>query len=94
MNDIGGKHELTPPKTKKSIRIIGISETVASVFKAQKEYTDELKIALGKNYAHPEMVFPSLNSSVDLKLVSEYLGHCDVSVTADIYTDVLLKTKA
>ena len=37
LNDIGGKHELTSPKTKKSIRTIGMSETVASVFKAQKE---------------------------------------------------------
>lgn len=34
LNVIGGKHELTPPKTKKSIRTIDISETVASVFKA------------------------------------------------------------
>mgnify|MGYP000776505615 FL=1 len=29
LNDIGGKHELTPPKTKKSIRTIGMSKTVA-----------------------------------------------------------------
>ena len=59
--------QLTSPKTKKSIRTIGMSETVASVFKAQKEYTDELKIALGENYAHPEMVFPSANEYVALK---------------------------
>ena len=30
----------------------------------------------------------------DLKVVSEHLGHCDVNVTADIYADVLRKTKA
>lgn len=124
LNDIGGKHELTSPKTKKSIRTIGMSETVASVFKAQKEYTDELKIALGENYAHPEMVFPSangnyrdrssvltslkrftkgtefegltlhklrhcnatllLNSGVDLKVVSDHLGHCDIGVTIPV----------
>ena len=35
-----------------------------------------------------------LNSGVDLKVVSEHLGHCDVNVTADIYADVLRKTKA
>lgn len=133
LNDIGGKHELTSPKTKKSIRTIGMSETVASVFKAQKEYTDELKIALGENYAHPEMVFPSangnyrdrssvyhslkrmtkgtefedmtlhklrhcnatllLNSGVDLKVISEHLGHCDIGVTANVYADVLQKQK-
>lgn len=133
LNDIGGKHELTPPKTKKSIRTIGMSETVASVFRAQKEYTDLLKIALGENYAHPEMVFPSahgnyrdrtsvltslkrftkgtefehltlhmlrhcnatmlLNMGVDLKVISDHLGHCDISVTADIYADVLSSTR-
>lgn len=133
LNDIGGKHELTSPKTKKSIRTIGMSETVASVFKAQKEYTDELKIALGENYAHPEMVFPSangnyrdrssvltslkrftkgtefegltlhklrhcnatmlLNMGVDLKVISDHLGHCDINVTADIYADVLSSTR-
>lgn len=133
LNDIGGKHELTPPKTKKSIRTIGMSETVASVLKAQKEYTDELKIVLGENYAHPEMVFPSangnyrdrssvltslkrftkgtefesltlhklrhcnatmlLNMGVDLKIISDHLGHCDINVTADIYADVLSSTR-
>ena len=35
-----------------------------------------------------------LNSGIDLKVVSEQLGHCDVNVTADIYADVLRKTKA
>lgn len=133
LNVIGGKHELTPPKTKKSIRTIGISETVASVFKAQKKYTDELKMALGENYAHPEMAFPSangnyrdrssvltslkrftkgtefedltlhklrhcnatmlLNMGVDLKIISDHLGHCDINVTADIYANVLNSTR-
>lgn len=35
-----------------------------------------------------------LNNGIDLKVVSEHLGHCDVNVTADIYADVLRKTKA
>lgn len=34
-----------------------------------------------------------LNSGIGLKIVSEHLGHCDLSITADIYPDVLLKTK-
>lgn len=125
---------LTPPKTIDSERIIGMSVELASIFKAQKDYTDILKTALGSNYAHPEMVFPSarvnyrdrnallkslkritkgtefehltlhqlrhanatllLNSGVDLKIVSEHLGHCDIGVTANIYADVLKSTKA
>ena len=35
-----------------------------------------------------------LNSEVDLKEVSEHLGHCDISVTANIYADVLKSTKS
>lgn len=133
LNDIGGKHEITPPKTKKSIRTIGMSETVADILREQKAYTEELKIALGDNYTHPETVFPSangnyrdrssvltslkrftkgtefehmtlhmlrhcnatmlLNMGVDLKIISDHLGHCDINVTADIYADVLTATK-
>ena len=35
-----------------------------------------------------------LNSGVDLKIVSAHLGHCDISVTANIYADVSKRTKA
>ena len=92
-----------------------------------------VRTALGNKYAHPEMVFPSvqgnyrdrnsvlhslkrmtkgtefedmtlhklrhcnatliLNSGVDLKVISEHLGHCDIGVTANIYADVLQKQK-
>ena len=34
-----------------------------------------------------------LNSGVDLKVVSDHLGHCDIGVTANIYADVLKSTK-
>ena len=34
-----------------------------------------------------------LNSGVDLKVISEHLGHCDIGVTANIYADVLQKQK-
>lgn len=134
LTDIGGKHELTDPKTESSIRIIGMGQELKKVLLAQKEYIEKLKYALGDDFAHPEMVFVSargnyrdrnsvyqslkrftkgtefedmtlhqlrhcnatmlLNSGIDLKVVSEHLGHCDVNVTADIYAVVLRKTKA
>lgn len=34
-----------------------------------------------------------LNSGVDIKFVSEILGHANISTTADIYADVLLESK-
>ncbi|WP_313135069.1 site-specific integrase [Anaerocolumna sp.] len=34
-----------------------------------------------------------LNSGVDIKVVSDHLGHSDISVTADIYADVLASTR-
>ena len=34
-----------------------------------------------------------LNAGVDIKVVSEHLGHSDIGVTADIYTDVLDATR-
>lgn len=134
LTDIGGKHELTDPKTESSIRIIGMGQELKKVLLAQKEYIEKLKYALGDDFAHPEMVFVSargnyrdrnsvyqslkrftkgtefedmtlhqlrhcnatllLNSGVDLKVVSEHLGHRDVNITAEIYADVLRKTKA
>lgn len=133
LSDIGGKHELTDPKTESSIRYIGMSEALEKVLLEQQAYINDLKTALGKDFAHPEMVFVSargnyrdrnsvyqslkrftrgtefedmtlhqlrhcnatllLNSGVDLKIVSEHLGHCDIGVTANIYADVLLKNK-
>ncbi len=131
--DVGGKHWLTTPKTESSIRTIGMSETLAQIFREQKLYQDQLITALGKTFAHPEMVFTSsrgnyrdrsclstsfkrflrgtefefltlhslrhcnatllLNSGVDLKIVSDHLGHCDIGVTANIYADVLKSSK-
>lgn len=134
LTDIGGKHELTTPKTESSIRTISMGTELTKILLEQRAYIDDLKLVLGDSFAHPEMVFVSalgnyrdrnsvyhslkrftkgtefedmtlhqlrhcnatmlLNSGIDLKIVSEHLGHCDVSVTADIYADVLLKTKA
>ena len=34
-----------------------------------------------------------LNNGVDLKIVSEHLGHCDIGVTANVYADVLKSSK-
>ena len=129
LNDVGGKHSLTPPKTKKSIRTICMSSTTASILKEQHQYVEQLKQALGTSFAHPEMVFPStkgnyrdrssvltslkrmtkgtefshmtlhklrhcnatmlLNMGVELKAISDHLGHCDINVTANTYADVL-----
>lgn len=129
LNDVGGKHSITPPKTKKSIRTICMSSTTAAILKEQHEYIEQLKQALGTSFAHPEMVFPSakgnyrdrssvltslnrltkgtefahmtlhklrhcnatmlLNNGVELKAISDHLGHCDINVTANIYADVL-----
>ena len=134
LTDIGGKHKLGSPKTESSRRVIGMSDVLASIFREQKAYIDKMSAALGKKFAHPEMVFTSalgnyrdrnsvyhslkrftkgtefedltlhqlrhcnatllLNSGVDLKVVSEHLGHRDINITADIYADVLKSTKA
>ncbi|MCI7767985.1 MAG: site-specific integrase [Oscillospiraceae bacterium] len=132
--DVGGKHWLTTPKTESSIRTIGMSQTLADIFREQKKYQEQLIEALGDSFAHPEMVFTSangnyrdrtslgtsfrrflkgtkfefltlhqlrhcnatllLNSGIDLKVVSEHLGRCDIGVTANVYADVLKSTKA
>lgn len=129
LNDIGGKHSITPPKTKKSIRTICMSSTTTAILKDQHEYVEQLKQALGTSFTHPEMVFPSakgnyrdrssvltslkrmtkstefshmtlhklrhcnatmlLNMGVELKAISDHLGHCDINVTANTYADVL-----
>jgi integrase len=134
LTDIGGQHTLGSPKTESSHRTIGMSETLAGIFREQKAYIEKISAAIGSSFAHPEMVFTSalgnycdrnsvyhslkrftkgtefetltlhqlrhcnatllLNSGVDLKIVSEHLGHCDIGVTANIYADVLKSTKA
>lgn len=129
LTDVGGKHSLTAPKTRKSIRTICMNETTAAILKEQREYVNQMKTALGLEYTHSEMVFPSakgnyrdrssiltslkrmtkgtefehmtlhklrhcnatmlLNAGIELKAISDHLGHCDINVTADIYADVL-----
>lgn len=130
--DVGGKHYLTTPKTESSIRVIGMSDALADIFREQQAYQQKA-ISYINNFAHPEMIFTSnlgnykdrsalntsfkrflretefdfltlhqlrhcnatllLNSGIDLKVVSEHLGHCDIGVTANIYADVLKSTK-
>lgn len=133
LNDIGGKHELTIPKTDKSIRDLAMSDTVMNILLDQRRYVDNLAKALGNKCRHPEMVIVSANgnyrdrcavlhslkrftagtefesitlhklrhcyasilldSGVDLKIISDTLGHCNIKVTADIYADVLRRSK-
>lgn len=123
---------LDTPKTKSSLRTIGMNETVRNILLKQKEYCELLKKACS-NYAHPETVFPSgrgnyrdrasvyhslkrltkgtefedmtlhklrhcnatilLNSGVELKMISDHLGHSGVEITANIYADVLQNQK-
>ena len=59
LTDIGGKHYLTTPKTESSIRTIGMGKALANILLEQKSYIDDLKLTLGENFAHPEMVFVS-----------------------------------
>ncbi|MBR7184694.1 MAG: site-specific integrase [Clostridia bacterium] len=133
LSEVGGKHILTTPKTKNSKRTIAISSTVASLLREHRKHQWELQIALGADFAHPEMVFTSdrgnyksrsnlntsfhrflkgtefefltlhslrhcnatllLNSGVDIKIVSDHLGHSTISTTANIYADVLESSK-
>lgn len=132
LSNVNGECYLDSPRIKSSVRLISMNSTVEKYLRYQQFYVEKLKSALGSNYAHPEIVFPSglgnyrdsnsvyhslkrmtkgtefenltlhilrycnvsllLNSGVDLKIVSEYLGHCDINVTADIYADVLSST--
>lgn len=130
---VKGKHFLDTPKTTSSVRHIAISDDVrALLLEHRKHHLERVRI-LGKNFAHPEMVFTSnlggyrdrsalntslrrkfagtdldfltlhmlrhcnasllINSGVDLKIISDHLGHSDVGTTADIYADVFNETR-
>lgn len=131
--DVGGKHWLDTPKTKNSIRSIGMSDKLKNILLKHREMQVEKIKNVGKSYKYPNMVFTSrtgdykdrsrlntqfkkfikdtefsnislhklrhanatllINAGVDIKLVSENLGHSDVSVTANIYSEVLESSK-
>ena len=59
LTDLGGKHHLTPPKTESSIRQIAMGHDLKQILLAQRTYIEDLKLALGDDFAHPEMVFVS-----------------------------------
>lgn len=132
--DVGGKHWLDTPKTKSSVRFIGMSELLKNILLEHRAEQEQKKKQLGKAYKFPDMVFTSelgnyvdrsnlniqfkrfvsdtdfsyislhslrhcnatllINSGIDLKIVSELLGHSDVGTTANIYADVLASSKA
>ena len=56
---VDGECYLDSPKTKSSIRLIAMNSTVEKCLRDQQAYIEQLKMALGNKYAHPEMVFPS-----------------------------------
>jgi len=134
LTDVGGKHWLQPPKTARSNRYIGMSDTLIELFTEHRKHYEEKVEYLGELFQHPEMIFTSesgnfvdrsflnlqfrrfvkgtsfefatlhtlrhcnatllINSGIDLKIVSELLGHSDVSTTANVYADVLDSSKA
>lgn len=59
LTDLDGKHHLTPPKTESSIRQIAMGHDLKQILLAQRTYIEDLKLALGDDFAHPEMVFVS-----------------------------------
>ena len=129
LTDVGGKHFLTTPKTATSIRDLCVSDDFLALLKKHKVEQHKLQMAIGSDFAHPEMVFTSatgnykdrsslntslkrflkgtdfeyltlhklrhtnatllLNNGVDLKILSEHLGHANIQITADTYTAVL-----
>lgn len=57
--DVGGKHYLSTPKTKSSIRYIVISDNLISILQEHKREQEKVIATIGKNFEHPEMVFTS-----------------------------------
>lgn len=126
---VNGEQFLTTPKSKTSRRVIFMPAPLVEILKEHQAKQRELIFALGREYAHPEVVFTTdrgdykfqsafnyslakrlegtgfefitphnlrhsnatllLNSGVDIKVVSEHLGHSDIKVTANVYADVL-----
>lgn len=131
--DVGGKHYLSTPKTKSSIRYIVISDNLIAILQEHKREQEKIIALAGKRFEHPEMVFTSetgkykdrsalnttfkkfiaktefnyltlhslrhsnatllLNKGVDLKIISEHLGHSDIGTTASIYASVIASAK-
>ena len=57
--DVGGKHWLDTPKTKNSIRTIGMSDTLKAILQNHREEQKEKIKNVGKTYKYPNMVFTS-----------------------------------
>lgn len=110
-----------------------MNDNLVELLKKHRIEQRQLQMAIGSDFAHPEMVFTSatgnhkdrsslntslkrflkgtdfeyltfhklrhtnatllLNNGVDLKIVSDHLGHADIQITADTYTAVLNSSK-
>lgn len=92
LNDVGGKHSLTPPKTKKSIRTICMSSTTAAILKEQHKYIEQLKQALGTSFAHPEMIFPSgMGNYRDIGALRTALKRCTSGTEFEFLTPHMMR---
>ena len=59
LSDVGGKHFLSTPKTKTSVRDLYMSDTLVALLKKHKIEQRKLQMTLGSTFLHPEMVFTS-----------------------------------
>lgn len=59
LTDIGGKHFLTTPNTATSIRVLYMNDNLIELLKKHRVEQRKLQMAIGSDFAHPEMVFTS-----------------------------------
>ena len=57
LTDVAGKHWLQPPKTARSNRYIGMSDTLIELFREHRKHYEEKLEYLGELFEYPEMVF-------------------------------------
>lgn len=125
---------LAAPKTDTSNRTLKLSAYTKELLLRHKQEQDKLKVIVGENWTHPDMVFTSvignyydrsyvnkelkkllernglpiisahglrhsnaslmINNGIDVKAVSEHLGHCNIAITGDIYSHIFEEYKA
>ena len=61
--DVGGKHFLQEPKTKTSIRYIGMSQVIESILLEHKAEQVKAIEIVGESFLYPNMVFTSVTGN-------------------------------